>query len=211
MYKIMTKLHTQEESVYRYYMIYDEDNKLIEYATDDLDEVVETALELLRKVGYKDLRIVEDKPYYIEVEKTSDPGVTPLDIKTATELLGIVGYDDLSLNHDANYDLIWNWGERPQPIEDTYILAFINDLKGVWTYSEINEIKAGESRINSLTIEGEYESFHLIVDGYDCREGMPEWIEYIGDLTFRFNNIQADHEIEVIVDRQPEPEPEPGD
>ncbi len=56
-----------------------------------------------------------------------------------------------------------------------------------------------------MTIEGEYESFHLIVDGYDCRQGMPEWIEYLGDLTFRFNNIQADHEIEVVVDGSPEP------
>ena len=200
MYKIMTKLHTKAESVYRYYMIRNDQGELVDFETEDREEAAEVALELLRRVGYLDLRVVDEQPYYIDVEKTEDPGVLDKDIENAEKLLGIVGYDDLYLNHDAKYDVIWHWGIKPQPIEETYALTFVNDLQGSWDYPEALEVRTGESRTNHLTMEGEYESFHLIIDGYDCRQGMPEWVEYLGDLTFKFNNIQANHEIEIVVD-----------
>ena len=200
MYKIMTKLHTKAESVYRYYMIRNDQGELVDFETEDREEAAEVALELLRRVGYLDLRVVDEQPYYIEVEKTEDPGVLDKDIENAEKLLGIVGYDDLYLNHDAKYDVIWHWGIKPQPIEETYALTFVNDLQGSWDYPEALEVRTGESRTNHLTMKGEYESFHLIIDGSDCRQGMPEWVEYLGDLTFKFNNIQANHEIEIVVD-----------
>ena len=91
MYKIMTKLHTKAESVYRYYMIRNDQGELVDFETEDREEAAEVALELLRRVGYLDLRVVDEQPYYIEVEKTEDPGVLDKDIENAEKLLGIVG------------------------------------------------------------------------------------------------------------------------
>ena len=205
MYKIMTKLHTQTENVYRYYMIRNGQGKLVEFETEDREEAAEVALELLRQVGYLDLRVVNEEPYYIDVEKTDDPGVSDDDILNAERLLGCVGYDDLYLNHDAKYDVIWNWGTRPEPETPTYTLTFVGDEQGHWSYAQILNIKEGETRVNTLTIEGAYESFHLIVDGYDCKDGMPNWIKYMGGHVFQFLDIKADHEIEIVVDGSPEP------
>lgn len=200
MYKIMTRLHTKEGSIYRYYKIRDEYGRLVEFETEDKEDAAEVAMELLHQVGYLDLRVVDELPYYIDVNKTDDPGITDDDIENAERLLGVVGYSDLLLNHEAKYDIIWHWGIKPEPIKPTYTLTFINDTKGSWEYSEIDGITEGESRINFITIDEEYDSFHLVIDGYDCSEGLPSWIEYLGEHVFKFNDIRDNHEIELIVD-----------
>lgn len=67
MYKIMTKLHTSKENVYAFHMITNDSDEVVEYAVLTPEEAAATALELLGKVGYEDLRIVDDKSYYLDL------------------------------------------------------------------------------------------------------------------------------------------------
>ncbi len=77
MYKIMTKLHTMRENVFAFHMVptdKDEDT-LVEYKVATPEEAKEMALTLLGRVGYEDLRIVDDKSYYLDLlwGKKPDP------------------------------------------------------------------------------------------------------------------------------------------
>jgi len=67
MYKIMTKLHTSRENVFAFHMITNDQDEIVEYGVATPEEAATTALELLGKVGYEDLRIVDDKSYYLDL------------------------------------------------------------------------------------------------------------------------------------------------
>jgi len=67
MYKIMTKLHTFKENVFAFHMCPNDRGEIVEYGVLTPEEAATTALELLGKVGYEDLRIVDDKSYYLEL------------------------------------------------------------------------------------------------------------------------------------------------
>lgn len=67
MYKIMTKLHTSRENVFAFHMVTNDNDEKVEYAVATPEEAAITALELLGKVGYEDLRIVDDKSYYLDL------------------------------------------------------------------------------------------------------------------------------------------------
>jgi len=67
MYKIMTKLHTMRENVFAFHMTVNDQDEVIEYGVLTPEEAAETAIQLLGKVGYEDLRIVDDKSYYIDL------------------------------------------------------------------------------------------------------------------------------------------------
>ena len=77
MYKIMTKLHTMKENVFAFHMVpSDRDPKTtVEYKVATPEEAKEMALTLLGRVGYEDLRIVDDKSYYLDLlwGKKPDP------------------------------------------------------------------------------------------------------------------------------------------
>lgn len=67
MYKIMTKLHTSRENVFAFHMTTNDQGETIEYGVLTPEEAAITALELLGRVGYEDLRIVDDKSYYLDL------------------------------------------------------------------------------------------------------------------------------------------------
>lgn len=67
MYKVMTKLHTGAKNVFRFHMVTNDEGQTVEFGVTSLEEAAEKALELLRTVGYDDLRIVDDKPYYLDL------------------------------------------------------------------------------------------------------------------------------------------------
>lgn len=76
MYKVMTKLHTRKENVYAFYTVANDEGEQIEYEAETPEEAAETAISLLGRVGYEDLRIVDDKSYYIDLiyGKRPQPG-----------------------------------------------------------------------------------------------------------------------------------------
>lgn len=77
MYKVMTKLHTRKENVYAFHMVEDENGEKVEYEAKTPEEAAETAISLLGRVGYEDLRIVDDKSYYIDLIYGEKPGPGP--------------------------------------------------------------------------------------------------------------------------------------
>lgn len=120
MFRIMTKLHTQRDGIYRFLMTENEDGRLIEYATESREEVETMALTLLKKIGYADLKIVQDEPYYIEINNVLDEEVTSGDIDEAIELLKERGYEDVDLGDDVTYDVSLIWGNKPLPEQPEY-------------------------------------------------------------------------------------------
>ena len=79
MYKVMTKLHTMRENVYAFHMITNEKGEKVEYEAETPEEAAETAISLLGRVGYEDLRIVDDKSYYIDLIYGKRPQPGPQD------------------------------------------------------------------------------------------------------------------------------------
>lgn len=79
MYKILIKYNSVlGREFYQMYQIQTEGSlsELIEYSTDDLDELKNTIKELDREYGYKNIRVIKDVTYNI--------GITVDEIKTAT-------------------------------------------------------------------------------------------------------------------------------
>lgn len=65
MFKIITKLHTEDEDVYTSHCVRNQFGEKVEYMTKDKDEAAKVALSLLEKYGYADLKIIDDLPYYL--------------------------------------------------------------------------------------------------------------------------------------------------
>lgn len=79
MYKILIKYNSVlGREFYQMYQIQTEGtpSELIEYSTDDLDELKNTIKELDREYGYKNIRVIKDVTYNV--------GITVDEIKTAT-------------------------------------------------------------------------------------------------------------------------------
>lgn len=77
MYKILIKYNSVlGREFYQMYQIQTEGSlsELIEYSTDDLDELKSTIKELDREYGYKNIRVIKDVTYNV--------GVTVDEIKT---------------------------------------------------------------------------------------------------------------------------------
>lgn len=85
MYKIMTKLHTAAENIYAFYMVTNDNGEVIEYSVATPEEAAEQALEILKQVGYADLRIVDDKSYYLDLiyGKKPEPKVNRYTLKVS--------------------------------------------------------------------------------------------------------------------------------
>lgn len=78
MYKILIKYNSVlGREFYQMYQIQTEGSpsELIEYSTDDLDELKNTIKELDREYGYKNIRVIKDVTYNVgvTVDEITDP------------------------------------------------------------------------------------------------------------------------------------------
>ena len=208
MYKILTKLHTKYNGAYCFHLVKNEDGAIVEYATDNIDEAKEMALTVLKQVGYNDVRIVEDKPYYIEIDNIINNDITQEDIDKALDLMGHIGYEDLYLTNDADYDINLHWGVKPEPEQDTFTVSILDngEITAVpWEISNIPVHGEAAFRIqpnNSENILG----FHLFINGVACGTGIPEWliVETFDDSTVSLTvkDITQDIVLSVQFDRE---------
>lgn len=204
MYKILTRMHTKRDGIYRFYMVEDSDGRFIEYSTDSLDEVKDTALMLLKQVGYLDLKIVEDKPYYVEINNIIDNTIQPEDVNKALEIMGQVGYEDLYLTNDATYGVQLIWGQKPTPEQKEYIVKVTGPVE--LNYQPITHIVSeGVAQLEiPLSFEKGVKVFHLIINGESFDKGVPNWIHYkhtsdtVGSLIL--DNINQNYDIYIEVD-----------
>ena len=100
MYKIMTKLHTAAENIYAFYMVTNDNGEVIEYSVATPEEAAEQALEILKQVGYADLRIVDDKSYYMDLIY----GVKPLPIVNKYTLT-VKGPGEITIDPETMEDI----------------------------------------------------------------------------------------------------------
>ena len=204
MYKIMTKLHTQRDGIYRFLMTENEDGRLVEYTTESREEVEAMTLALLKKVGYADLKIVQDEPYYIEINNVLDKEVTSGDIDEAIELMKEMGYEDVDLGDDVTYDVSLVWGNKPLPEQPKYIVRVEGPVE--LNYQPIVfEISGTCKQLEvPLSFAKGVKVFHLIVNGESFDKGIPDWIHYkhtsdvVGSLIL--SNVNQDYNIYIEVD-----------
>lgn len=100
MYKIMTKLHTAAENIYAFYMVTNDNGEVIEYSVATPEEAAEQALEILKQVGYADLRIIDDKSYYMDLIY----GVKPLPIVNKY-VLAVKGPGEITIDPETIEDI----------------------------------------------------------------------------------------------------------
>lgn len=201
MYKIMTKLHTTRENVFAFHMVSNDINEKVEYSVKTKNEAAEMALELLGKVGYEDLRIVDDQSYYLDLIY----GRKPVPVENFytltlvspsffhTELAYIEDKTESKENGEAGYSDI------PEP-DNTLI---------------VDSIRLNETVSVNIKLDHEVQAYHFIINDVEYKTGLPKWITYeefdntSGRLTF--NGITRDYYIEVIVDEDLIKEPTPGE
>ena len=178
MYKIMTKLHTAAENIFGFHMVENDKEEKVEYQVKTREEAAETALELLGKVGYDDLRIVDDQSYYLDLIY----GKKPIPVENLYNLT-LTGPDGFLV--EAAYD------------EEIEILDEGKTLKA-------SNIRENESISANISFSKDIQSFHLVINDKEYKTGMPNWIIYesIDDSTGKitFNGITRDYKIEVIID-----------
>lgn len=209
MYKILTRLHTQSPGVFRYHMISDDSGHLMEYQAETLEEVELEVIKILEKVGCYDLRIVEEQPYYIDLEYSEDPDFDgESEGEAALRMLNFVGWRDLRISDNKPFTIELIFGTRPEEQPSHYTLTITAPEDCIVEPNEFTDIVAGCSRNAKITFPENWCSFHMIIDGEEANEGNPSWIEYEpltnteGVLTFQ--GINSDHTIEIVIDRKNE-------
>jgi hypothetical protein len=208
MYKIITKMHTLRDGVGRYHMILNDEGNLVEFATDDKEEAKLEALKILKKVGYNDLRIVDEQDFYIEVNNVIDNNITADDIVEAEKILGKVGYEDLYLTNDADYDIELKWGIKPEGEQTTFTVTIVDngEITAVpWEITDIPEHGEVQFRIQPKDPDNIL-GFHLFINGVICDAGIPDWlgIETFDDstVTLTVKDITQDIALSVQFDRE---------
>lgn len=204
MYKILTKMHTQRDGIYQTYMILGQDKQMVEYATEDKEEAKQMALTLLKTVGYKDLRIVDDQDYYIDIINIQNNLISQEDEQDAEKLLGHIGYGDLYLSNNAQYDIDLIWGQKPMPEQTKYTIDVQGPdelLNQPIEYTVSND--EVELRV-PLFFDKRVKVFHLIINEELMNKGIPAWIQYqhVSDTegVLILKNIDRDYNIQIEVD-----------
>lgn len=205
MYKIITKMHTLRDGIGRYHMVSDENGNLIEFATDDKEQAKIEALKILKKVGYNDLRIVDEQDFYIEIENVIDNNITADDISEAEKILGNIGYEDLYLTNDADYNISLIWGKKHEGTTPIYTIKVEATAPIVITPSEIEVEEHGDVELIISSTE-KMGAYHLVINGEECITGIPDWIDfelldnYSGKVILK--DITQDYVIIVVPDAE---------
>lgn len=180
MYKILVHLHTHSPGVYKMLS-----QGGIEFGTNDLDEAVIVAKQLLKTVGYNDVKIIDDKDYYVKVISHSTEYVTDEDLDKLEKLLGRVGSDELTLSSVSDYEIDIVFGKQPEEDVETYVVTLEEspDFNIEQMTSEIEEGGSVSFPIGSIEDIG---SFHITINDEVFSEGLPPYIIYEnGTLTIK--------------------------
>lgn len=205
MYKILTRLHTQSPGVFRYHMISDDNGNLSEFQAETLEEVELEVIKILEKVGCYDLRIVEEQPYYIDLEYSEDPDfIGENEAMAALKMLNFTGWGDLRISDNKPFTIELIFGTRPEEEGTYYTLSIIAPETCLVEPALIEGIEPGCSRTAKITFQEEFTPFHILVDGEEQTNGIPDWIEYeplsSTEGVLAFQGINNDHTIEIVLD-----------
>ncbi len=194
MYKIMTKLHTQAGNIYAMHTVTDEDGEAIEYSVETPEEAAETALDLLKKVGYADLRIMDDQSYYLDLiygikpepeEDTYTVTITGPDSLIADPAL----IEDISFGDTVesvitfsevpeSFHLIIDGEELQTGLPEWISYAEITNLSGTLTFADIEDNHVIEIVVDSYETKTTYYSFMTEINEQYYLDMLPE----VGDI-----------------------------
>lgn len=73
MYRILTKLHTVADNVWAFHTILNEKEEKELYGAETYEEAQSMAEELLGRIGYEDIKIINDGPFYVSVVEGEKP------------------------------------------------------------------------------------------------------------------------------------------
>jgi hypothetical protein len=180
MYKILVRLHTQAPGVYRFLS-----QGGYEFGTEDLEEAVIVAKQILKTVGYNDVKIIDDKDYHVKVISYSTEYVTDEDLDKLEKLLGRVGSDELTLSSVSDYEIDIVFDKQPEEDIETYVVTLeaSPEFNIEQMTSEIEEGGSARFPIGSIEDIG---SFHITINGEMFSEGLPPYIIYEnGTLTIK--------------------------
>lgn len=129
MYKIMTKLHTTADNIFAFYMIKNDNDALVEYSVNTTEEAAKQAMELLKEVGYSDLRIIDDQSYYLDLiyGKKPEPAEN-LYVLSFVEKEGVIitpnKITDIKENSTVQVDI-----EFTEPVESFHLIIDEKEYK----------------------------------------------------------------------------------
>ena len=196
MYKILTKLRTKYNTVYSFHTVKQEDGTVVEYVSDDLEEVKATTIELLKQVGYKDVRIVEEKPFYIEIDNVADSTIQDKDIQQMLELMEYIGSDDLILTNDASYNVSLYFGSKEEEKAPTHTVEVQTNEFFVVTPTNI-VVEDGGTASFEIKMDDSVNRFNIQINGEEFKEGLPSYITYENG-TLIINDIHNDLVVVLI-------------
>lgn len=200
MYKILTHLHTQSPGIYRFHAI-----DGIEFATEDLEEAAAMAKEVLTKIGYDDIKIIDDKDFYIEVTSYSLEDISDKEIDLIETVLAKVGTDDVALSAVGDYNIDLIWGKRPAIDTPIYTIDLITTEPLRVEPQHVEVLEHGKVEL-VITSEEKIGPYHLLINGEPCDTGLPIWIQFelISETEGRATllDITQNYVIEIIPDKK---------
>lgn len=118
--------------------------------------------------------------------------------KAGRQLAKLVGTDDIRVVQDEDYYLKLIYGVEPTPVPDTYEITLTGNDHIIVEPEVISNIAAEDTVTAQLHFVSDIKQFHLVVNGEEYTEGMPEWITY-DDITgiFTFSNITQSYDIQI--------------
>lgn len=208
MYKILIKLETKHPYIYNFYTVKNPEGKNIEYSTDSLDDAKNTALLLMDVLGYGRIKVVEDKPYYLNVLADGIcEDFTEEEKNDVLKALEYTGRKELILAKNSDYTIELVWGIRPERLIPVYDVTFEGENVS-FEHDIIEGVVENNTIENIITFNDNVKAFHLKVQYDDITTefttGLPDWIHYIpltptqGKLIL--NGINKDYKITVIID-----------
>ena len=205
MYKILTRLHTQSPGVFRYHMISDDAGNISEFQAETLEEVELEVIKILEKIGCYDLRVIEEQPYYIDLEYSEDPDFNgEKEAEAVRKMLNFIGWKDLRISDNKPFIIELTWGTRPEEIGPSYRITLTATEGTIIEPSYLDCVGEGCSRSAKVIFPEDFEAFHFIIDGEVISSGIPEWIDYeplsMNEGIITFQGINSDHIIEIVVD-----------
>ena len=118
---------------------------------------------------------------------------TEEDVKKAgRQLAKKIGTDDIRIVRDEDYYLKLIYGMEPTPEPDTYSII----LTGLDKTETIENIAANSS-VSTDYIQ-DLENFHIIINGENMSNGLPEWV-VIENGIMTINYINQNYTFEIIL------------
>lgn len=73
MYRLLVKLNTIKNNIYYLHTVINDKGENVPYGVKELESAQQEAKKLLGEVGYNNLKIINDGPYYIEIQDGEEP------------------------------------------------------------------------------------------------------------------------------------------